>query len=351
MIQTALGPESWYLEGLYLALHQIQQNAYVRTAAGQSLDYIAEERGITRKPATFAKREGVFNQPVSKGDRFSTVNGNSSIVFAALLDSVKQSDGLYHATLVAETAGVIGNTYTGDLLPITFIQRLTDAKLTTILTPGTEEESDDDLRSRFLASLQEQPFAGNIVAYRQEILSMDNVGAVQVYPFWDGGGTVKCCILDANFDKASAGLVEEVQTRICPPESEGGEPSAYGYGFAPIGAKVTIATGTDFPIALSTQVTLQTSYSLSDIQTKITAAFQSYLLSRRKEWGTPFPGTSNKYSVPIYISQLNAAILGIDGVVNVTATKLNGSAQDLQLTETGTLQQIPVAGEVVVTSG
>uniref|UniRef100_UPI0006D0E55C hypothetical protein n=1 Tax=Clostridium sp. NkU-1 TaxID=1095009 RepID=UPI0006D0E55C len=34
MIQTALGPESWYLEGLYLDLDSVQKNAYAETAKG-----------------------------------------------------------------------------------------------------------------------------------------------------------------------------------------------------------------------------------------------------------------------------------------------------------------------------
>ena len=34
MIQTALGPVAWYLEGLYMVLSQIQQNSNPSTAVG-----------------------------------------------------------------------------------------------------------------------------------------------------------------------------------------------------------------------------------------------------------------------------------------------------------------------------
>ena len=37
MIQTALGPESWYIEGLYLDLDSVQKNAYAETAGGDWL--------------------------------------------------------------------------------------------------------------------------------------------------------------------------------------------------------------------------------------------------------------------------------------------------------------------------
>lgn len=37
MIQTAIGPVAWYLEGLYMTLNQVQENAYADTAVGQAL--------------------------------------------------------------------------------------------------------------------------------------------------------------------------------------------------------------------------------------------------------------------------------------------------------------------------
>ena len=39
LIQTAVAPGAWYLEGLALVLSQIQHGAYVATASGQDLDY------------------------------------------------------------------------------------------------------------------------------------------------------------------------------------------------------------------------------------------------------------------------------------------------------------------------
>ena len=35
IIQTALGPVAWYLEGLYMQLNQVQQNAFPSTAVGE----------------------------------------------------------------------------------------------------------------------------------------------------------------------------------------------------------------------------------------------------------------------------------------------------------------------------
>ena len=75
MIQTAIGPTAWYLEGVYMILKQIQDNAYPATAVGDCLDKIVQTRGLTRKQATAAVRKGTFNTAVPSGSEFKTING------------------------------------------------------------------------------------------------------------------------------------------------------------------------------------------------------------------------------------------------------------------------------------
>ena len=81
MVQTSLGPTAWYLEGTYMALDQIQKNAYPATAVGASLDMIVQTRGLTRKQATAAVRKGTFNTAVPSGAEFKTINGADSQIF------------------------------------------------------------------------------------------------------------------------------------------------------------------------------------------------------------------------------------------------------------------------------
>ena len=56
MVQTAIGPSAWYLEGVYLLLAQMQDNASADKAAGESLDRKVAERGLKRNPAVPAVR-------------------------------------------------------------------------------------------------------------------------------------------------------------------------------------------------------------------------------------------------------------------------------------------------------
>ena len=240
------------------------------------------------------------------------------------------------------------NDYTGALLPITFIQNLNFSEITSIIDDGTNEESDDSLRARYLSSLMELPFAGNIAAYRQAILAEDDIGAVQVYPVWEGGGTVKCSILNSNFDPASNELVERIQTKICPSEVPDTNPSQNGYGLAPIGAAVTIGTATPLTVNVSMTVQLSSGHTIESVRPAVNTAIENYLLGVRKLWGASITSTKIEYPVWVYVAQVTAAILAVDGVVNVTNTKLNGAANDLNLIETGVLQQLPMKGTVTI---
>ena len=216
-IQTALGPAAWALEGHYLILDQVQRSAFIQTAAGQPLDYLAVIGGLTRYPASAAVRLGVFDAPVPAGARFSTIGGADSINF--VVTAATETAGEYHLT--AETPGAIGNEYTGPILPITTIPGLTSAVLAGILIPGDEEEDDEALRARLIEALNEKPFGGNIASYRTFINGLDGVGGVQIYPTWNGGGTVKCSVLGADLLPASPTLVEKVQLAVDPPPNQG----------------------------------------------------------------------------------------------------------------------------------
>lgn len=347
IIQTALGPESWYIEGLYLILTQMQQNGFALFAVGEYLDYKAAERGLTRNQATAAKRLGIFDAALSLGNRFSTIAGNNSINFFVSKDLGKEGSN-YQYELTCETDGTVGNDYTGTLLPITFVSNLNYAEITSIIDDGTNEEDDDSLRARYLASLIELPFAGNIAAYRQTILAEDDVGAIQVYPVWQGGGTVKCSILNANFDPASLDLVNRIQLLICPPEAPDTNPSQYGYGLAPIGAAVTIGTATILTVNVSITVQLSSGHTIESVRSAVEAAIENYLLNVRKSWGAALTTTKIEYPVWVYVAQVTAAVLAVDGIINVTNTKLNNQTNDLNLVETGILQQLPMKGTVTI---
>ena len=337
-IPTALSPAAFVLAGFYLTLNQVQQQAFIQTATGQALDYLAVLGGLTRYPASAAVRLGVFNTAVPIGARFSTINGASSINF--IVTAAESTANQYQLT--AETPGSIGNDYTGPILPITNVPGLTSAQITDILIPGDDEETDDELRTRLITALTDKPFGGNIASYRSNILAIDGVGAVQVYPTWNGGGTVKCSVLGADYMPASEELVQSVQTAIDPPTS------GSGLGLAPIGAQVTIVAPTEQTVNVAATLTLAAGYDLEQVQPLVEASIEAYLLSVRQAWGNQLGSTTVEYAADVYLSRVTAAIVGTTGVVNATNVQINGGTEDLILTETGTTQQVPVIGTVTL---
>lgn len=338
-IPTALGPAAYVFEGFFINLDQIQQQAFIQTASGESLDLLGVLAGVSRKPASAAVRLGTFNCTVPIGARFSTINGAESINFSVLSAVVPGST----YRLQAETVGTVGNRYTGSILPITQIDGLNSALVTDILVPGEDAEEDESFRSRIIAQLNDRSFGGNAAQYVENIEAIDGVGAVQVYPAWNGGGTVLCSILGADFLPASADLVRVVKNEIDPEPGQG-----LGLGLAPIGAQVTISTPEALKINISATLKLASGQALDSVRSSVKEAMETYLLQIRKSWDINLSSTAIEYSATVYLARVMAALVTLDGVVNVSSLTLNGTAADVALSETGRLQQIPVLGEVTL---
>lgn len=344
-IMTALGPAAYALEEYYLSLDQVQRSAFIQSAVGSDLDMLAVIAGLTRYPASDAVRLGIFNTSIPIGSRFSTINGSDSINFiaTAIATVTDPQEGSYYYQLTAETPGTIGNDYSGPILPINTIPGLTSAQITDILVPGDDTETDDAFRERIIEALNERPFGGNIASYKQFVPSIDGVGSVQVYPTWNGGGTVKLSILGSDWLPASETLVENVQNAVDPPPNQG-----LGLGMAPIGAQVTVVAPTALTVNVSATLTLASGYQIGQVQQPIEDAIEAYLLSVRQAWDENTSSTDVVYAADVYLARITAAIVGVTGVVNATNVQLNGGTSDLILTENGTTQQAPVLGTVTL---
>ena len=344
-IMTALGPAAYALEEYYLSLDQVQRSAFIQSAVGSDLDMLAVIAGLTRYPDSDAVRLGIFNTSIPIGSRFSTINGSDSINFiaTAVATVTDPQEGNYYYQLTAETPGTIGNDYSGPILPINTIPGLTSAQITDILVPGDDTETDDAFRERIIEALNERPFGGNIASYKQFVPSIDGVGSVQVYPTWNGGGTVKLSILGSDWLPASETLVENVQNAVDPPPNQG-----LGLGMAPIGAQVTVVAPTELTVNVSATLTLASGYQIGQVQQPIEDAIETYLLSVRQAWDENTSSSAVVYAADVYIARITAAIVGVTGVVNATNVQLNGGVSDLILTESGTTQQVPVLGAVTL---
>lgn len=348
IIYDALAPVCYLLAQQNIRLQSIYQNTFIAYAQGGALDLRSQEQGLSRYPATYAVKKvyaiGSDGQPttVPLGSRFSTISSGNSLIYSITavykVDDVVQP-GYYEAT--CETAGVIGNDYVGDLIMVTNLNNVAQATMSDLITPARDEETDDELRTRYLEKVNEKSFGGNIAQYREELKAISGVGAVQIYPVWNGGGTVKLSVIDTNYNLLTDDFLVQLKETI-DPENNSGE----GFGLAPIGHKVTIVTPTEVTIDISATLTLMQGYVLSQVEDGIKSALNDYIKGLRQHWGDG--SENNIYSTSVYLARINATILSVEGVANVTNTAINGIGADLILAQSAVTQELPKLGEVVL---
>lgn len=321
IIYNALAPAAVELAQMYIEVERILNEGFADTASREYLIKRAAERGITPYPATSAIVKGEFNIDVPIGSRFSLDDLNYVVV-------EKIEPGIFK--LQCETSGSKANGYLGTLIPVEYIEGLTTAEVTEILVPGEDEEETEAFRERYFRSFDPESYGGNIADYKQKTKSIPGVGGVKVYPVWNGGGTVKLVIINSEYQKPSSELVDQVQTIIDPVQNQG-----MGLGVAPIGHVVTVEGVKERVVNISTNITYQQGWQWEDIKPYIEGAIDEYFLELIKEW--------EDVDIIIRISQIETRILGIEGVIDVGNTEINGVAENLVLES----DEIPIRGEII----
>ncbi|MDU1053366.1 baseplate J/gp47 family protein [Clostridium baratii] len=349
VIYDALAPACYQLAEMYMQLKEVLLNSFVTTSYGEYLDNKVIEQGLTRYKATYAKKkikctfENGTPATIQVGSRFSTINDETPLTYK-VIDLYKNENNIVvpgEYIVQCETIGTIGNGYIGDMLPITHINNLKSCKMTTLLVPARDEENDEELKQRFILEVNQRPFGGNVAQYDDEIRKIDGIGEVQIYPTWNGGGTVKCSIVDAEFNTVSEELIEKVKNIIDPKENEG-----IGLGLAPIGHIVTITTPQVVNINIEAKIHLITGYTIDQVREEIKKSIENYLKELKKNWG--IADEMNRYELSIYVAQITMSILKVVGVANVTNIKINGQPNDLKLIQSGEIQQLPQLAEVTL---
>lgn len=348
VIYDALAPFCQLLAAGALQLKNFYTETYAATATGIDLENRVAERGLTRYAATYAVKKLTLadsaGNPVSVplGSRFSTVSDTNPInyaVTALYAEDGQTVQGSYEVT--CEEAGIVGNQYSGNMINITFIQGIASAYMSATLVPARDEETDEELRERYFEALNEIPFGGNVSDYRTKVRSIQGVGDVQVYPTWNGGGTVKLSIVDASYSPCSSEFISSIKSQVDPEGSSG-----LGAGIAPIGHQVTVSTPEEVTVSVSANITIRSGYQLGHIEQTIDEALAEYIQSLRQDWAEA--NESGQYNCDVLSSRVLATIITVPGVANVTDVLLNGQSGDVTLTQSGSVQQLPKLGEVVL---
>ena len=332
LIHFSCGANSAEIAQMYMSLSWMFKQMFGDTAEREYLEKIAyDTRGLIPEKATYAVLKGKFNMEVPTGTRFSLDDLNYAVG-----DLIENKDGFYFYKMICETPGEAGNRNFGAMIPIDYVNGLTTCELTELLVPGEDEEDTEVFRQRWRDAFNSSAFGGNVADYKMKIKAIDGVGGVKCYRATNSagekvGGHVRCAIIASDYAIPSDVLIDAVQTTI-DPEVNHGE----GLGLAPIGHDVTIAAVTGVTINVSATITYDTGYSFDGIKSYIENAVENYMLSLRKEW------EDSQSGLVVRIRQIESAILDVKGILDISDTKLNGNAENIQLG----VDEIPIRGDI-----
>jgi uncharacterized phage protein gp47/JayE len=327
LIYTALTAAAAEMQIMYIEFDTILNETFADTASRGNLIRRAAERGMQPKKTTRAVLKAVATPEtavISIGDRFRLGLNNYVI-------SGSMGGGAYQVT--CETAGASGNHQFGRLIPVLNIPGLTAMEMTELLIPGEDDEETEVFRKAYFDSFHEKSFSGNRKDYMDKTNGIPGVGATKITRAWNGGSTVKLTILDSNFNKASDLLVQTVQETIDPAQSGSGD------GLAPIDHIVTVDTTEEVRIQINSTLELDNNYPYEVLQEQIGNTVDAYLGELRASW----EGLGDHGCI-IRISQLEARILEIQGIYDISHTRINGAAENLELKK----YQIPIYGGIVI---
>lgn len=328
VIYDMLSPSALEIAEMYQMNDMILNEGFADSASYYYLLKRAAERGISPYQATYATWKGIFTPStveIAIGERFNYDDINFVV-------TEKIQAGEYK--LQCETEGEVGNSVIGSLIPINSVEGLETAKLTELLVPGEEMESQEDFRLRYFASINSQAFGGNVADYQNFLDSIAGVGPTKIVPTWNSGGTVKVVILDSTYGVPSTELVQQVQTAVDPEPNQG-----KGIGMAPIGHVVTVVGAKETKINVTTTITYKSGYSFEQLKTELESALETYLLGLRsalkEDW-------TEETQIIVRVSQIEARFLMVEGVQDIASTQINGSQSNLILEK----DFVPIRGDI-----
>lgn len=305
VIYDALAPCAYFLAQQSFQLENYIDLVFPDTAVGEYLDRAVAAFGLTRKPASAAVRKMITTGAVPVGSRW----GIESLVYVV---TAEITDTEYEVE--CEILGDIGNQHTGSMQPISNIVEVT-AELKDVIMAGTDEETDDALRIRFLQKVRLPATSGNAYHYKLWALEVPGIGDAKVFPLDQGPGTVTVLIVDSE-KKVDASLESVV--------------AEYLETVRPIGANITVNSPSAVAINVSAGITLDGSKTKDDVLQAFRISLNAYLK------GLVFADYRVSYA------RIGSLLLSTDGVQDYDNLTLNGSMANVIIAD----KAIPVIGTV-----
>lgn len=317
-----------------ILLNEVIQLFFPEWSSGEFLDKLGRAVALTRKSATAAettlKITGTPNTLIPAGFVFSTTATaiSDNIEFLSLEDVVLDENGEGEIPVICTQTGTVGNVPANSITlmssPVSGINSITNEAAA---TGGTEEETDEEFSARIVERERDgdSSFVGCDADYKRWAQEVDGVGAAIVVPEWNGPGTVKIIVMDANGEPATSTIITNVYNHIISPDDRESR-------IAPIGATLTVNTASVLSLTITADIVMDPEADIDDV----TSAFKSNLSGCLEEAMTE--GT-------LRITRVGAALSKTDGVVDYENLLINGSADNIAVS----VDEYPVADTITLT--
>jgi uncharacterized phage protein gp47/JayE len=315
-LRTVLEPVCQQIAEAYEDMEGAIDQSFAPSAEYEYLAERAYDRGILPISGTPAKiRIGITpaDLELEEGEEFAI--GNVIYSVTALV-----GDGLYQCT--CNENGTAGNIYSGTVVPVGEIEGLDTVTLVSVDEAGTDDETWDDLYSRYIDTYKAQPCGGNKRWYKEKIETFGDIFGCRIFPVGDGKRVKAYIIATTTNGKPMIPTVnatmEDVMA-IAQSTEDALDPNSNGDGKGeiPSGHILTVTAAQLLPYNVAITLTMNENYSLESVQEAVKAAviqfFEDSLLNVWKaESGIIDPN--------YYAGELITELTSIPGIDGATAT-------------------------------
>lgn len=302
-------------------------------AYGEWLDLHAKAAGLRRREAGYASGyltvKGEPGTRIAKGSIFATTATETaaSTEFKTLEVHTIPEFGALQIKVEAVAAGTGSN-----VNPLTVIlmskpiSGITSVSNEDYITGGTEAEEDDSLRQRIeeVNQSNNSSFVGNDADYIRWAKEVTGVGTALVEPEWNGPGTVKIIVLDANGQPANEAITANVYNYIVSPDNRLDRK-------APIGALVSVISPGSKLISYECKIVMNPAYTIEVIRDQYQKALKEYYSEAKRDQVI-------KYSSAMAILTL------LPGVDDVTDFTMNGGKSNITILQ----DEYPETLEIII---
>ena len=280
---------------LYVQGEWTRRQCFPQTAQGEDLDKHAKLRNVTRRLA--ARATGTVRLYVNQQQEVETEIPEGTVCMTAAgvrflttqTVAVEAGELYAEAPVAADEAGSAGNVGANTIVFMARPpMRIVACANPEPLTNGLDEEGDEELRSRVLATYRRLANGANNAFYQQAAMSFDEVAAVTVLPKNRGVGTVDI-VPAAQGGVPSRELLDEMQ--------------AYFDRVREIACDVKVLAPTKKTVDLELKLWAREDRDFS----AVAGAVEQTLM----DW---FNG--ERLGQPLLRAQLTSLVFGVDGVAN-----------------------------------